>query len=116
MVKLVSAIFHLADLEKLALRSGLSDLLSPQVGRTLVWCLRHWARSYLLPDEKEYAQLSVGLMSLFGMGTHGGKWTLGFLLDKARSNLAGWSGEFQIVEDTAALLLTLVDTKNRYVC
>ena len=113
-VRLVSVIFRLANLEKLALGSGLSELLSPQVGRTIVWCLRHWAKSYLLPDEKEYDQLSVTLMSVFGTGTDGGKWTLGFLLDKVRTNLSGWSAELQIVEDAAMLLLSLVNNKNRY--
>lgn len=115
-MRLVSVIFRLANLEKLALGSGLSELLSPQVGRTIVWCLRHWAKSYLLPDEKEYDQLSVTLMSVFGTGTDGGKWTLGFLLDKVRTNLSGWSAESQIVEDAAMLLLSLVDNKNRYTC
>lgn len=113
-VRLVSVIFRLANLEKLALSSGLSELLSPQVGRTIVWCLRHWAKSYLLPDEKEYDQLSVTLMSVFGTGTDGGKLTLGFLLDKVRTNLSGWSAELQIVEDAAMLLLSLVNNKNRY--
>ena len=113
-VRLVSVIFRLANLEKLALGLGLSELLSPQVGRTIVWCLRHWAKSYLLPDEKEYDQLSVTLTSVFGPGTDGGKWTLGFLLDKVRTNLSGWSAESQIVEDAALLLLSLVNGKNRY--
>ena len=113
-VRLVSAVFRVANLEKLALNSGLSELLSPQVGRTIVWCLRHWTKSYLLPDEKDYEQLSVSLMSVLGAGSEGGKWTLGFLLDKVRSNLSGWSAELQIVEDTAMLLLSLVHTKNRY--
>ncbi|XP_020623322.1 exportin-4-like [Orbicella faveolata] len=112
-VRLVSVIFRLANLEKLALASELSELLSPQVGRTIVWCLRHWAKSYLIPDEKEYDQLSVTLVSVFGTGTDGGKWTLGFLLDKVRTNLSGWSAESQIVEDSAMLLLSLVNNKNR---
>ena len=113
MVRLVSVIFRLADLEKHALASGLSELLSPQVGRSIVWCLRHWAKSYLLPDEKDYEKLSVSLMSVFGPCTDGGKWALGFLLDKVRTNLSGWSAESQIVEDAALLLLSLVDSKNR---
>ena len=112
-VRLVSTIFCVANIEKLAVNAGLSELLSPQVGRTIVWCLRHWVKSYLLPDEKEYEQLSASLLSVFGAGTEGGKWTLGFLLDKVRSNLSGWSAESQIVEDTAMLLLSLVDSKSR---
>ena len=115
MVRLTTAIFRLANLEKIALTSGLSELLSPQVGRTIVWCLRHWTKSYLLPDENEYEQLSVTLISLFGVGTKGAEWTVGFLLDKVRSNLSGWSAESQIVEDTATLLLSLVHTRHRYV-
>ena len=115
-VRLISVIFRLANLEKLALSAGLSEHLSPQVGRTIVWCLRHWAKSYLLPDEKEYDQLSVTLMSVFGTGTEGGKWTLGFLLDKVRTNLSGWCAESQIIEDAAMLLLSLVDNKNRCTC
>lgn len=112
-VRLTTAIFRLANLEKIALTSGLSELLSPQVGRTIVWCLRHWTKSYLLPDENEYEQLSVTLISLFGVGTKGAEWTVGFLLDKVRSNLSGWSAESQIVEDTATLLLSLVHTRHR---
>lgn len=112
-VRLVSTIFRTANIEKLAVNAGLSELLSPQVGRTIVWCLQHWVKSYLLPDEKEYEQLSASLLSVFGAGTEGGKWTLGFLLDKVRSNLCGWSAESQIVEDTAMLLLSLVDSKSR---
>lgn len=114
-VKLVSVIFRLANLETVALNAGLSEILSPQVGRTIVWCLGHWTKSYLLPDENEYGQVSVTLISLFGVGTKGGEWTLGFLLDKVRSNLSGWSAESQIVEDTAVLLLSLVRTRHRYV-
>ena len=53
-------------------------------------------------------------MSVFGTGTEGGKWTLGFLLDKVRTNLSGWCAESQIIEDAAMLLLSLVDNKNRY--
>lgn len=112
-VKLVSVIFRLANLEKIALNSGLSEILSPQVGRTIVWCLGHWTKSYLLPDENEYELVSVTLISLFGVSSKGGEWTLGFLLDKVRSNLSGWSAESQIVEDTAMLLLSLVRTRHR---
>lgn len=114
-VKLLSVIFRLANLEKIALNSGLSEILSPQVGRTIVWCLGHWTKSYLLPDENEYELVSVTLISMFGVSSKGGEWTLGFLLDKVRSNLSGWSAESQIVEDTAMLLLSLVRTRHRYV-
>lgn len=89
--------------------------MSPQVGGTVVWFLRHFSKSYLLPDEREYEQLSVTLSSVLGQDTNGGKWTIGFLLEKVRSNLTHWSSEPALAEDTVLLLLSLVDTKQRLV-
>ena len=112
-VQMISSIFRLVDIERLCLSSNLASLLSPQVGGTLVWFLRHWARSYLLPDERDYEQLSLTLSSVFGADTDGGKWTVGFLLKKSRSNLTTWSAEPQLAEDSVSLLLSLVNSKTR---
>ena len=115
LVKLFSTVLHLADIEKRALSSNMAHILSPQVGGTLVWFLQHWARSYLLPDEREYDQLSITLLTIFGQNTEGGKWMVGFLLGKVQSNLVSWVAEPQLAEDTAMLLLSLVDSKRKYV-
>ncbi len=34
------------------------ELLSPQMGKDIVWFLRRWAKTYLLVDEKLYSQVS----------------------------------------------------------
>lgn len=112
-IKVIAAVLHLADVENKALPTSLGHLMSPQVGGTVVWFLRHFSKSYLLPDEREYEQLSVTLSSVFGQDTNGGKWTIGFLLEKVRSNLSHWSCEPALAEDTVLLLLSLVDTKQR---
>ena len=35
------------------------DTLSPQVTSTVMWFLRRWSRSYLLPDENYYSEVKV---------------------------------------------------------
>lgn len=114
-IKIISAILRLADTENKALSSNMAHCLSPQVGSTVVWFLRHFSKSYLLPNEHEYDQLGVTLSSVFGQDTIGGKWTIGFLLEKVKTNLIYWSSEPALAEDTVLLLLSLVDSKKRFV-
>jgi len=92
----------------------MAQCLSPQVACTVVWFLRHFSKSYLFPNEHEYSQLSVTLASVFGEDTVGGKWMIGFLLEKVKTNLVYWSSEAALAEDTVLLLLSLVDNKKRY--
>ena len=112
-IKLISTILHLADVEIKALSLNMAHILSPQVGSTLVWFLQQWSRSYLLPDEREYDQLSVTFSAIFGLDTVGCKWVVGFLLNKIQSNLVAWAAEPQLAEDTVMLLLSLVDSKQK---
>ncbi|XP_020912207.1 exportin-4 [Exaiptasia diaphana] len=112
-IKIISSVIHLASTENKALASNMSHCLSPQVSSTVVWFLRHFSKSYLLPNEHEYGQLSTTLASIFGEDTVGGKWTIGFLLEKVKTNLIYWSSEPALAEDTVLLLLSLVDSKKR---
>lgn len=45
-------------MESRATRASLTELLSPQMGKDIVWFLRRWAKTYLLVDEKLYGQVS----------------------------------------------------------
>lgn len=45
-------------MESRATRASLTELLSPQMGKDIVWFLRRWAKTYLLVDEKLYDQVS----------------------------------------------------------
>lgn len=46
-----------SEVESRATRASLTQLLSPQMGKDIVWFLRRWAKTYLLVDEKLYGQV-----------------------------------------------------------
>lgn len=49
-----------SEVESRATRASLTQLLSPQMGKDIVWFLRRWAKTYLLVDEKLYEQVRDG--------------------------------------------------------
>nr|CAD7403480.1 unnamed protein product [Timema poppensis] len=86
---LVAAVFRLCEVERRAVDVNLIHLLSPEVGSTLMWFLRRWSLSYLLPVERLYSEMSMALLTAFGKDTEGALWTMNFLLGKIESNLRG---------------------------
>ena len=56
---MISAVFRLTEVEKQALSAKMVDTLSPQVTSSVMWFLRRWSRSYLLPDENYYSEVKV---------------------------------------------------------
>lgn len=56
--RLVSSVFRLCEVEKRAVEVKLGRLLSPEVGCTVMWFLRRWSLSYLLPIETYYSEVS----------------------------------------------------------
>lgn len=51
-----------SEVESRATRASLTELLSPQMGKDIVWFLRRWAKTYLLVDEKLYEQVRGSLL------------------------------------------------------
>lgn len=110
-IRLISAVFRLCEVEKQAISAKLSEALSPQVGSSVMCFLRRWCRAYLLPDETYYSNISPAISASFGRDTDGAQWTISFLLDKIISNLALWTSEISLLEDTLQLLVSLVDQR-----
>ena len=50
---LIAAIFRVADVERHAADAGMAQLLSPELGTTLMWCLARWTQAYLGPCDSE---------------------------------------------------------------
>ena len=63
-LRLVSCVFHLAEVERLAMEAGLTNNLSPQVSSSMMWFIEQWLVMYLLPNEKLYTQVSIILKLL----------------------------------------------------
>lgn len=129
-----------SEVESRATRASLTQLLSPQMGKDIVWFLRRWAKTYLLVDEKLYEQvrdsntcvcccatqpfslanipllppqISVPLSTAFGTDTEGAQWIVGYLLEKVINNLSVWSSETELSNETVDLLVTLVEKRER---
>ncbi|CAH1799119.1 unnamed protein product, partial [Owenia fusiformis] len=112
-IRLISAVFKLCEVEKRAVAANLTHLLSPQVASTLMWLLWRWVPAFLLPDENYYAQISPAIQSAFGRDTEGGQWVMNFLLEKIVSNLSVWSSEESLILDTVQLFSMIVENKHR---
>ncbi|XP_062861651.1 exportin-4 [Trichomycterus rosablanca] len=112
-IRLLSAVLRTSEVESRATRASLTELLSPQMGKDIVWFLRRWAKTYLLVDEKLYGQISMPLSTAFGADTDGAQWIVGYLLEKVINNLSVWSSEPELANDTVELLVTLVEKRER---
>ncbi|XP_063862647.1 exportin-4-like [Scylla paramamosain] len=113
LIRLMSMVMRLCETESQALKANLGHLLSPEVSSSLMWFLRRFCLSYLLPDESFYTELSVALTSAFGRDSEGAAWTLNYLLSVVEQMLRLRSAEPNLVEDTVNLLVTMVDSKER---
>lgn len=112
-IRLLSAVLRTSEVESRATRASLTGLLSPQMGKDIMWFLRRWAKTYLLVDEKLYEQISIPLITAFGADTEGAQWIVGYLLEKVINNLSVWSSEPGLANDTVELLVTLVEKRER---
>lgn len=61
-IRLIAALFRLCEVEKKAAEAKLGHLLSPEVGRSLMWCLKRWCGCYLLPVETFYSEVKMAVI------------------------------------------------------
>jgi len=111
--RLIAAVLRLCEVERRASDSGLAHLLSPEMGSTVVWWLRRFALTYLLPNENLYVELSPSFAAAFGRDSEGANWITSFLLNKVESNLRTQTAEPALMDETLKLLMALVDTKEK---
>ena len=112
-IRLISAVFRVSEMEKRAADAGYVALLSPEVSSTVAWFLRRYALTYLSAQESYYSEMSQALLAAFGQNTEGAAWTVNFLLGKVISNLNYMNAEVEVAKDTISLLLALVDGKDK---
>ncbi|KAK9498372.1 hypothetical protein O3M35_003018 [Rhynocoris fuscipes] len=112
-VRLVASILRLCEVERKAIDAKLRHFLSPEVGGNILWFLRVWSLSYLLPNETYYSEMSMALVSAFGLHSEGAMWTVNYLLMKVEYNLRTFSSEPAITEGSVQLLVSLVDLRDK---
>lgn len=83
------------------------------MGSTIVWWLRRFALTYMLPNENLYVELSPSFSAAFGRDSEGANWIIGFLLNKVESNIRTQTAEPGLMNETLRLLMALVDTREK---
>lgn len=110
-IRLVTAVFRLCEMENRVITFNMKDFLSPEVMSNVCWFIKCWSESYLFMDPDLYTNLSPILLSAFGLDTPGGNWILNFILDKVCINVKHFSGEANVIKDTVALFVSIVKRK-----
>ncbi|XP_013778949.1 exportin-4-like [Limulus polyphemus] len=112
-VRLIAAVFRMCEVEKRAIEANLTHVLSPEVATTLVWYIKRWAVTYLLPNESYYTEMSMTLTGAFGKDSEAGLWTLNFLISKLETNLTRWSHEHKLAIETSQTLVSVLNNVER---
>ncbi|XP_050303782.1 exportin-4-like [Anthonomus grandis grandis] len=106
-------IMRLASVEELAVSMKLSHFMSPEVGSSIMWFLKRFCMSYLLPDEDFYTQISPILLNCLGRDSECSKLVVSFLLNKIAVNLYSFQSEAILLRDTVDLFSDMVCTKQK---
>lgn len=112
-IRLISAVFQLAEVENKAIEYKMGPYLSTEVSTDIIWLLHFWSESYLFMQTEYYTVLSDTLKTAFAADTPGGKWTLDFVLKKVCINVQNFPTENNIVQKSVALFVSLVKSKHK---
>ncbi|XP_063971922.1 exportin-4-like isoform X2 [Diachasmimorpha longicaudata] len=112
-IRLISAVFRLSEIEKIAIGANIADTLSPELSSTIVWFLHRWSLSYLVPSETYYSEISPTFLQAFGKDSPGAPWMVNFLIEKVECNVNTFKGEPKLIQDTMQMLVALVESPSR---
>jgi hypothetical protein len=112
-IRLVSSVFRLCEIEKNSIGAGLGIYLSPLTSSTMMWFIKVFTTFYLYIDPVYYSPLSDVYSEMFGIEKMGAKWSLNYILEKICFNIHNYNQEVEVVEDTLAVFLDIVNPKNQ---
>lgn len=112
-IRLVTAVFRLCDIENNAIEYKMKDFLSPEVSSDIMWFLSLWSEAYLFMLNEYYTNLSETLHTAFGIDTPGGNWTLNYILNKVCVNVQNFPNEVDVVKNSIGLFVSLVKRKHK---
>lgn len=113
-IRIISAVFRLCEIEKAAIESKIAHLLSPELSSSIMWFLEKWAEPFLLPLPEYYGhKICQTFQEAFGLNTAGGNWTINFILKKICINVQIFTAEETVLADSIKLFMILVKKKHR---
>eukprot|EP01116_Phalansterium_solitarium_P013083 TRINITY_DN299_c0_g4_i1.p1 TRINITY_DN299_c0_g4~~TRINITY_DN299_c0_g4_i1.p1 ORF type:complete len:1128 (-),score=390.95 TRINITY_DN299_c0_g4_i1:363-3746(-) len=105
LVVLINKVLALIQLETDQLKAGAKHFLSPLLGRTFVWFLDRWCRTYLALDV--HVAASPRIKQTFAIHGPNGLQMFDFCLRKLIVNFEQWEGETALLLQSCALLKSL---------
>ncbi|XP_018330487.1 exportin-4-like [Agrilus planipennis] len=114
-LRIFSDILKLCSLETSAAEAKLGHFMSPEVGCTLMWFLKRWCRSFLLPMEPLYHEISPTIVRCLGDDTEGASFVVNYILSKIQSNICHFGSEPVLLKDTVELFADIVCFKEKSV-
>lgn len=112
-IRIVFNVFKLCVVEDFAISNKLGHLMSTEVGSTMMWFIKRWCLSYLLPVENYYQEISQTLIGTLGKDTESAKLVVGFVLSKIQSNMFYYQSEPILLRDTVDLFCDVVCVKQK---
>ena len=112
-VRLITTVFRLCEIEKNAVAADMTGMLSPELSCTIIWFMQRWSLHYLVPVESNYSEISPTLLEAFGRDSQAAMWTMNYLLEKIARNLNAFSSEPALVTDSVQLLVALVESQQK---
>ncbi|XP_031333614.1 exportin-4-like [Photinus pyralis] len=112
-IRIFSDVLKLCVLESSAGQVKLGHFMSPEVGCTLMWFLKRWCVSYLLPTENFYQEISPTLIGALGRDTDGAIFVINFVLGKIQTNICQFTSEPILLQDTVDLFTDIVALKQK---
>ncbi|XP_017771460.1 PREDICTED: exportin-4-like isoform X2 [Nicrophorus vespilloides] len=112
-VRIFADVLKLCAIESSAAEVKLGHFMSPEVSCTLMWFLKRWSLSYLLPTESFYQEISPVLIGALGKDTEGANFVMNFVLAKIQSNICYYNSEPILLRDTVELFSDVVGIKSK---
>lgn len=112
-VRYFIVVLNLVNMEKCLLQRGLTDMISPQVSRTLSLFLHHFCDVYLLPPEFDNEEMSLNFNTCFGADSPTAVKLVDFFLDHLLVKFIYLSSESFVLTEAANGLSIFAKFKDR---
>ncbi|KAI1299341.1 Exportin-4 [Halotydeus destructor] len=103
-VRLIVTILKLCTIEQQVMENN-SQCFSPQVGSTLTSFVSRFMSGYLLPNEADYTEMSMTLITCFGKDSPHSMDSLDFVIGHIVSKVLSWTSEPELKESSAQSLV-----------
>ncbi|XP_066590217.1 exportin-4-like isoform X2 [Prorops nasuta] len=105
-VRLVSSIFRLCEIEKNTILARINHLLSPELSTTIMWFLHRWSLCYAILDKN--TTINGTILQTFSEESPCAGWIIDFLMSKIEDNIKVFHSEPNLINETINLFVALV--------